>query len=462
MTHAAAHPPRFRGALITPHDVAYEEARRVFNRRVSGRPAVIARCAGLADVRAALRLADELAVDVTVRCGGHSVAGWSSLDGGLIIDLTPMRGVLIDPVSSTAWVGGGTRALDLIIEAAEFGLAPVTGVTAKVGLGGLLLGLGEGYLTPRHGFGVDTVLELELVAADGTVRRASPAENPDLFWAARGAGANFGVVTAMRVQLFEAPERAVGGSITFVEKDVPRVTRHLWHWLRHGSTDCYPLAKFDLDSEGRSRVAVIPGHIGPPDQAERDVDALRACGTAVSDELRIESYLDLIGEVEGGGARDDDPAAPRRQAWDLCHFPFDGPPERQAELLLRQTATLRGDGAQPFLYLWRSVAPPARFPSAAPRRKGIVLFIASYWSSSDDDARLVRRVEELASAFGDSGLVTESGNAMNHVGVNDEERVRRVYGSDTYSRLAELKAVYDPRNRFRSNFNVRPVSAEPS
>jgi FAD/FMN-containing dehydrogenase len=454
-THATTLPARFRGALITPHDASFEDARHVFNQRLAGHPAIIAQCAGVADVIAALRLADELALDIAVRCGGHSVAGWSTIDDGLVIDLTRMRNVLVDPATSTAWVGGGTRAIDLIVEAAEFGLAPVTGVTAKVGLGGLLLGLGEGYMTPRYGFGVDTVLELELVTADGTVVRASANENPDLFWAMRGAGANFGVVTAMRLQLFPAPERAVGGFVTFGEEDVPAVTRHLWHSMQHGSEHCYPMAKYHLDAEGRMRVAVIPGHVGPAEVAEREVEALRSCGTPVSDDLRVESYLDLINEVQGGGGRDANPDAPRRQAWDLYHFPFGQDAERQMEFLIAQAQSL--GAAEPFLYLWRTVAPPARLASAAPRHQGIALFIAAYWNSPHDDARLVPRVAELASGFVESGLVMESPNAMNHSGVNDEERVRRVYGAETYTRLAVLKAIYDPQNRFRRNFNVRPA-----
>ncbi|MBS1883217.1 MAG: FAD-binding oxidoreductase [Actinobacteria bacterium] len=457
---AVTTPPRFRGEILTPGDAGYDEARSVFNRRLIGRPAAIARCAGVADVRAALRLAREQGLEIAVRCGGHSVGGWSSVEGGLVIDLTLMRGIRVDPASATAWVGGGTRAIDIILEAAEFGLAPVTGVTAKVGLGGLLLGLGEGYLTPRHGFGVDNVLELELVTADGEVLQASAEQNPDLFWALRGAGPNFGVVTAMRLRLHPAPQQGIGGFVTFGHDDVRAVSRHLWEVMEHGSADYFPLAKYDLDEKGQMRVAVIPGHVGGADLAEREVGALRSCATPVNDETRPMSYVELIEEIDGGGASDDDPAAPRRQAWELKQFAFDGDAERQIEAMIEQTEGLAGPAPRPFISLWRSVAPepPPGTAGAAPRRHGTALFVASYWSDPADDEEQVRLVDEITAAFVDAGVVTEAIDAINHVGVldRDQERVRRVYGEEAYQRLAGLKAVYDPKNLFHRNCNVEP------
>ncbi|MGH2944733.1 MAG: FAD-binding oxidoreductase [Solirubrobacteraceae bacterium] len=459
MSHEVAVPARFRGTILRPKDPGYDAARRIFNERLIARPAVIAQCAGVADVRAALRLACRHGLAITVRGGGHSVGGWSSIDGGLVIDLRPMRGIHVDPVTRSAWVGGGARAIDLIVEAAEHDLAPVTGVTADVGLGGLLLGLGEGYLTPRYGFGVDNVLALEVVTADERVLRVSADEHPDLFWAMRGAGANFGVVTAMHLRLHPAPQQGVGGFVTFAGDDMPRVTRHLWAVMDHGSEHYFPLARYDIDDAGRRRVAVIPGHVGPPDVAEREVGELRQCGTPVSDETAPMSYLDLIGEIGGGGARADEPDPPRRQAWDLYQFPFGGDAQRQMDLLHDQVAGLVDTSRTPYLSLWRSVAPraPGVAPSAAPRHHGIALFIASYWRDPGDDDEQVRRVREIGAACAESGLVTEAADAINHVGTLDDARARRIYGDQAYDRLARLKALYDPDNRFRRNCNIPPA-----
>ncbi len=414
-------------------------------------------CTGVADVRAALAIALEERLELAVRCGGHSIGGWSSTEGGLVIDLTPMRWVHVDRRDSTAWVGGGTRAIDAIVEAAQFGLAPVTGVTADVGLGGLLLGLGEGYLTPRYGFGVDNVLELELVTADGSVLRVAPDEHEDLFWALRGAGPNFGVVSAMKLRLVPLPEQGVGGFITFGDRDVPAVTRHLWEIMEHGSEHFFPLAKFDLDDDGGLRVAIIPGHVGPARIAEAELAALRACGTPLSDDTESMSYLELIGEIRGGGVRGDVPDAPRRQAWELFQFPFGGDAAAQRDLLLDQVRRVGELDPTPYLSLWRSSAPDAELASAAPRRHGIALFLASYWHDAADDEGQVALVDGLAGAVRASGLVEEATDAANHVARHDQERVRAVYGDETYARLAELKAVHDPRNVFRRNFNITPA-----
>ena len=263
----------------------------------------------------------------------------------------------------------------------------------------------------------------------------------------------------MLLRLHPAPQQGVGGFVTFGHDAVPQVTRHLWEIMEHGSADYFPLAKYDLDDDGRMRVAVIPGHVGPAADAEREVGALRRCAVPISDATRAMSYLDLVDEIEGGGSTSGPvPAPPRRQAWELYQFPFGADAQAQMDLLLEQVAGLAGPSPQPFLSLWRSVAPDTHAPAcAAPLHHGIAMFIASYWSDPADDDEQVRRVEEIAARFVDSGLVTEAANAMNHVAIADDARVRRVYGDEAYERLARLKATYDPDNRLRRNCNIPPA-----
>jgi FAD/FMN-containing dehydrogenase len=445
-----ATPPRFRGELVQPGDPGYDEARKIYNELVQGSPAVVARCIGAQDVVDALALAREHDLEVSVRGGGHSIGGWSSNDGGLVVDLTLMRQVWIDSDARTAWVGGGTRAGDLLVEADRVGLVAATGAATSIGLAGLTMGLGEAYLTPRLGYGADHLLAFELVTAAGEVLRVTPDEHPDLFWALRGAGPNFGVVTAMKLQLHPAPERAVGGSIAFDGADPGALTREIWRLMEHGSEWFWPMFVYGVDESGRPQVTMIPGHTGTAELAERELDRVCQIAPPVDDARRVGSYLDLVFEL---------PLRPGRRQWDLLRFPFGGDPERQMRALLDRFRAEGDDRLTPGreLLLWRSVAPPPpRAPGVAPRLEGITIMPSSLWLDPAEDAAELGWIERTVQALRAAGVVEEAGNAMNHVGVAEEERVRRVYGPESHRRLAELKARYDSDNLFHRNFNIRP------
>jgi hypothetical protein len=442
---------RFRGELLQPGEAGYDSARTTYNRRIQGQPAVVARCLGVQDVVTALALARDHGLEVSVRGGGHSVGGWSTNDGGLVIDLTLMRQVRIDAASRTAWVGGGTRAGDLLVEAERFGLVAATGVFPSIGLAGLTMGLGEAYLTPRHGYGADNLLAFELVTADGELLRVSADEHPDLFWAMRGAGANFGVVTALQVRLHPAPEHAVGGSITFDGADVAPVTRHLWDLMENGSEYFWPQVSYEADAAGELRITVGPGHTGSPELAAREIDALCAVASPIADERRAGSYLDLIFET---------PEPTMRQEWDLLFFPFDGDRERHIDALLAHLADADRHALAPgrLLMLWRSVTPGApAVPSVASRAAGVTLFVCSAWDEAERDEAELGWTRETNAALRAAGIGDDPPNTANHVSTVDDERVRRVYGAEAYARLAELKARYDPQNVFHRNFNVPPA-----
>lgn len=435
--------------LLSPDDDGYDDARTVFNTRLTGRPALIAKCITVDDVKAAIALSRERGLPVTVKGGGHSGAGWSSITDGLVIDLTGMRDVQVDETSRTAWVGGGTRAMDLISAAAPHGLAPVTGVSPKVGLGGLLLGLGEGYLTPRHGFGTDNVLEVQMVTAEGDVVTASAAANPELFWAIRGAGANFGVVTALKLKLHPAPANTVGGWITFGPDAVPAVARHIWEVMRDGSRDYFPLAIFELDESGDPQVKIIPGHTGSRADAAHDLARLRECATPVADETAEMTYVDLINEI---GGPDEDEEASRRLAWDVYRFPFDGEADRQQQVLLGLQQDLSPSA---HFNLWRTV--PIEPPSpagAAPRLPGITVFLSTRWDDASEDGRELHWIEGTATALIRAGVVESAANTVNHVSTIDDFRIRALFGPETYGRLVAVKAIYDPGNVFRRNCNI--------
>jgi FAD/FMN-containing dehydrogenase len=322
-------------------------------------------------------------------------------------------------------------------------------VTPTVGLSGLVLGLGEGYLTPRYGFGCDSVLAAELVTADGAVLQVSAEEHPELFWGLRGAGANLGVVTALRLQLHPMPDHVIGGWMRFAPEDTLRVTQHAWGVLETGLPGFFPFVVYELDDDGRLFVRVLPAHRGAREEAEREVDAFRRCARPVEDGTRSLPYPALLDEFD---APHEGPR--KRMAWDLYRFPFEGPRGRQVETLLAQA---EAQTAFSHFTLWRTIAPPPPSPAAAPRHRGISFFAASFWSRPEHDEAEFRWLRATGGALEASGMVSEAANAVNHVSFLDERRLRRLYGRFDYARLARLKAELDPENRFRSNANIPPA-----
>ncbi|TDO92380.1 FAD-binding oxidoreductase [Enemella evansiae] len=440
--------PGFGGVVLTPSVDGYETARQIFNERLVGRPALIAQCTGAADVQAALRYAQAENLAVSVRSGGHGLAGWASNDDGLVVDLTRLRWVRVDPDARSAWVGGGVRALDVVTKTLAHGLAPVTGVSPLIGLAGLATGAGEGFLTPQHGYASDNVRAFELVTANGSLLRVSATEHADLFWAMRGAGPNFGVVTAMQVDLHPVPPVVVGGWLTFDGVDALRVTECVWDLLERGSPRFFPQITYGVDPGGAMHVRVMPGFLGPEESAIDEITQLRQCAPPLDDDVSAMSYLELLHQIPGEFGR--------RHSWDIYHLPFDVDRTAQIEMVLAQATRLRPMGG--FFDLWRtmpgSVSAPA---SALPRRPGVSLVAASIWENASDDDLEIARISEIATAFRDSGLVGESPSASNHVSSHEPPRVIAKYGADGYARLQRLKAVYDPHNVFRRNYNVPPA-----
>jgi FAD/FMN-containing dehydrogenase len=436
----------FRGELFAPTDEGYDEARTVFNELRQGRPAVVARCAGIADVRLALEMAREQNLDVSVRGGGHSVAGWSTNDDGLVVDLSRMGWVHVDAETSTAWIGGGTVATDLVTEASQYGLAAVTGTNPGPGVTGLVMGVGEGYLTPRHGFGGDNVLAFEVVTADGSLLNVSADEHPDLFWAMRGAGANFGVVTAVKLRLYPMPEQCTGGMIEFSPDDEVEVTRCVWKIMEKGSEFFFPFYGFGpSDDPERPRIMFSVGHTGTPELAERELAELRACARPIADEARTMSYWELVHQEH---LQDH-----CRTAWDVYRLAFDGPSAQQMQLLLDQRKTVIPNTS---ILLWRTVPKPLAPPSVCPRLPGISLFPSGWWEHEQDDKAILAWLEATSACFSRSEVVTDAANTVNHVVTLDDDRAKRLYGAENYARLRRLKAKYDPDNVFRSNNNIRP------
>ena len=284
-----------RGELISAQHPGYDEARRLWNGAFSRRPALIARCTGAADVMRAVSFASERGLLTAVRGGGHSLSGQSVCDGGLVIDLSPMRSVHIDPIAKAARVEPGTLIGQFDREAQAFGLATTAGTAADTGIAGLTLGGGLGRIGPKFGLTIDNLTGAEVITADGRFVRANAQENPDLFWALRGGGGNFGVVTSFEYRLHEVGPMLFGGNLAYPFAGARQLMRSFADFAAAAPEELCVLVELDATDDGTRRVSFNVCYCGRPAEGERVVGPLRRLGTPLEDRLAPASYLELQG-----------------------------------------------------------------------------------------------------------------------------------------------------------------------
>ena len=446
----------FEGSTIERDDRGYEAARQVWNGTVDRYPALIARPRTPRDVAAAAQFARSHELPLAIRGGGHSIAGHSTCDDGVVVDLAALRRVSVDPVARRAWVGGGALLGDLDRATQAHGLAVPAGQVSHTGVGGLTLGGGIGYLTRAHGLTIDSLLSAEVVTAAGEVVRASADANPDLFWALRGGGGNFGVVTEFEFSLHEVGPLVYAGVFAFPFEragEVLRASRDLMSdapdelsiheiLITVPSHDPFP-----PELRGQPAVFLVPVHVGGEDRARADLAPLRGLGPA----------FDLVGPMPYRALQsmiDHDNRAGlghySRSHW-LAGFEdqlIDTLVERfaQARSPLAHVITARMGGAVTRV--------PADATAFRHRAAANLLWIIGYWPDPDDDATPHRAwvdgVFDGAAPFGTGGVYV---NGLDREG---PERIRAAYGEDTFARLAALKQRWDPENMFRLNHNIPP------
>jgi FAD/FMN-containing dehydrogenase len=317
----------FRGRLATPLDPDYDAVRKVWNAMIDRRPGMVAYCSGVADVVEAVRFARAHGLLVSVRGGGHNIAGLAVCDGGLVIDLSPMRGVLVDPVRRLARVQAGCTLGDVDRETQLHGLAAVLGFVSATGVAGLTTGGGFGYLTRRYGWTCDNVTAMEVVSADGEVLRASDRDHPNLFWALRGGSGNFGVVTAFEYQLYPVGPTVIGGGVAWRGEDAPEVLRFYRELAAGAPRELTLVALLRLappapwlpaEIHGQPVVVIFACHTGDPDEGERLVAPIKAFGKPVADILvrrpyaQMQSLLDATQPNPAGAATTGSPSTCRR------------------------------------------------------------------------------------------------------------------------------------------------------
>jgi FAD/FMN-containing dehydrogenase len=443
--------PRFTGRLLRPGDVGYEAARRVHNGMIDKRPAVIARCRSAADVAAAIVLGRERGLELSVRGGGHNVAGYAVAEGGLMIDLAEMTSVDVDPRARRAVVEGGATWGDVDRATQAHGLAVTGGMVSTTGVGGLTLGGGLGWLMGRHGLTVDSLVAADLVTADGELVRADDAEQPDLFWAIRGGGGNFGIVCRFVFDLHPVGPLVTGFRAAWPLAVAPVVLERYRELTTDGPDDLTMNAALvhAPDGSGVPLVTLLGCHLGDGAQAERELTPLRTLDGAVLMEggllqyVEVNSWLDVNyprGALNYWKSRflqalSDDAITAMIETFLTC-------PSASSSFVIENI-----HGA-----VTRVPADATAVPHRAP---GYNFLITSVWT---DPTRSDENVVWTREAFARMETFAADRVYSNYLAADEslDDRVRAAFGGN-YARLAELKTVYDRDNLFHLNQNVRPA-----
>jgi len=445
-----------RGELVPPGDPSYEQHRRVWNGSIDRRPGLIARCAGIADVRSAIRFAREQGLLVAVRGGGHSFPGYSVCDGGMVIDLSLMKGTRVDPDARTARVQAGVLLGELDSETREFGLAVTAGIVTHTGVAGLTLGGGLGWLQRKYGLTIDNLLSVDVVTADGEFVTASDTHNADLFWGLRGGGGNFGIATEFEFRLHPVGPDVFAGPIFWAMEDAPEVLRFYRDWIADCPDELMTivvqrrapdLPVIPRDLVGRHMIAVVACHVGTVDDGERILRPLKTFGRPLLDLCQPKPYLVHQSMF--------DPSYPHGwwyyvRACDVGEL-TDEVIDIMAEYGRRIVSPISSIG------LWQMGGAVARVRDEDTafngRGAGFTFNINgnSYTADGFDAER------EWARDYWSALAPYHSSVYVNFLMDEGKERVREAYGPAKYDRLTALKRRYDPDNVFRLNQNIPPA-----
>ncbi len=441
----------FKGQVLLPADIGYEEARKVHNGLVDKRPALIGRCHGVSDVVAALDLARKLGLEVAVRGGGHNVAGRATIDGGVMIDLSPMKGVVVDPTGKTARAQGGATWADLNPATQKHNLAVTGGVVSTTGIGGLTLGGGIGWLMGKHSLALDNLRAVELVTADGKVLQVGKQSEPDLFWALRGGGGNFGIATSFDYDLHPVGPTVVGGPIVHPiahARDTLKFFRNTTQSLADEHI-LFAALTHAPDGSGAPVAALVTCHCGPPAEAERAVQSLKQFGTPLLDGVGSIAYDQLNTILDASFPK----GALNYWKSNFLTELSDAAIETMVDCFARCPTPM---GQFLIEHLHGAVTRVGVSETAFPHRKeGFNFLILAQWTNPADTSACIEWARETAKLM---RPFFAAGRYVNYL--DDDETgdpVAAAYGPN-YRRLQQIKAKYDPTNVFRMNQNIRPLA----
>ena len=447
-----------RGPVLTPGDPAYDDARSIWNGLIDRRPALIVQCSGAADVVDAVNFAREQGLTLSIKAGGHNVAGNAVNDDGIVLDLSQMRGVHVDPALQTVRVQGGATWGDLDRETQLFGLAVPGGVVSTTGVAGLTLHGGLGHLRRKHGLSIDSLVSVDIVTADGELRRASATENEDLFWAVRGAGSNFGVVTSFEFRAHPVGPMVFVGAIFYPFEEASSILPAWRDFMATAPEElsslaiCWsvpPVEPFPPEIRGTPVVAVAAAHCGPAEEGERVVQPLRELAQPVVDAsgpwpwLGLQSGFDAIfpqGELRYWKSR---------SVTEL------------SDEVIGDIIELAGRRPAPLsdIVIWHHGGAMSRVAEEETAYGGRdTQFLVTAEASWTDPAQNEEAIAWAREVFDAMDRYSTGAVYLNFPGLGEEEDslARAGYGAN-YDRLTALKAKYDPENLFRMNINIPPA-----
>jgi FAD/FMN-containing dehydrogenase len=438
-----------RGQSLCPGEPGYDAARAIPNAMIDRRPAIIARCIGAADVIVCVRFAREHDVLVSVRGGGHSVAGKSVCDGGLMIDMSGMKGIRVDPARRTVRAETGLTLGEFDRETQAFGLATTLGTVSKTGISGLTLGAGWGHLHGKYGLALDNVISLDVVTADGRLLTANPSENEELFWSLRGSGGNLGIVTSLEYRLHEVGQ-VLGGAVFHPAAKAKEMLHFFRDWADKVPDELViQCASLTMPDAGPV-FAVVGCYHGDLSEGEKVLKPLRSFGRPSGDLFGVLSYVQMQSLF--------DPFfPPGRLTYVKSNFV-----SSLSDEAIETLAAYTGKSPSPYSFApalehWHGAATRVGVADTAfpHRQNSYNLMVWSNWESPSDSEKNIQWTRECWSAMKPFLISSSYGNYVSDEG---EAIAREAYGAN-YDRLVALKNKYDPTNLFRMNHNIKPSQA---
>jgi FAD/FMN-containing dehydrogenase len=443
-----------RGTLLTEGAAGYDDSRSIWNAMIDRRPALIARCVGVSDILTGVKFAREHGIALSIKGGGHNIAGTAIAHGGLLLDLGQMRGVWVDPKARVAHVQPGAILGDVDRETQLHGLAAVLGFVSMTGCAGLTLGGGFGYTSRRFGWTSDNVRSMNVVTADGRLVRADEKENADLFWGLRGGGGNFGVVTNIEYALYPVGPEIVGGGIAWPAEAAPEVLAMQKKLMESAPPELAlvgvlriapPAPWIDKSMHGKPIVALFVCYTGPVEEGEKLLAPVKAFGKPVGDIVQRRPYVtqqSLLDATQPKG---------RRYYWKSEYVPrlstelFEAGMAQAKKIVSPHSAVI-------FFPIGEAVAKYSNDHSAVGNRDAVFVFnIAGSWEKAEDD---VANIEWARAAWRDMKRFSTGGTYINFLTEEETgDRIQAAYGAN-YSRLVDLKSKWDPENLFRMNKNI--------
>jgi FAD/FMN-containing dehydrogenase len=441
-----------RGPVLLQGSEGYENTRRVWNGMIDRRPAIIARCVGTADVASAVNFAREHDVLVAIRGGGHNVAGNAVCDGGLMIDLSQMRSVHVDPKARRARAAGGATWGDFDAETQAFGLATTGGLISDTGVAGLTLGGGIGWLLPSYGLACDNLTSVDVVTAEGSILTASEDENDDLFWGLKGGGGNFGVATSFEFNVYPVGPILFGGMMLYPLDEAQTILRHFVDFMADAADELGALAGFTTTPDGLPVLALIAVYNGPVVDGEAALASLRSFQKPLLDTFGPAPYRKTQTLFDAG-------TPPGLRYYWKSSF-LDSLPDDALAAVIEQAKNRPSSRSKIFLeFLGGAFSRVPREAAVFDHRKSPynLLIIGSWEQAADDEINRTwaRETWHSMEPYASEGVY------VNYLGTEADEgsnRLAEAYGPGKFDKLVALKQKYDPTNLFRMNQNIRPVA----